>query len=515
MFTLFRAHTMTDQQPLLDVQGLRKSFGGTPVLTRVDLALLAGEVHVLLGENGAGKSTLTKILSGVHSPDAGKILLAGRPVTFRNPAEAQNAGIALMHQEPQFFPELTIAENIFLGRQPTRGPLKAVDWNTMNRQAAALLDDLGVSLDPKRRMQGLSVASQQMVEMARALSLDARVLIMDEPTAALTPGEVADLFRIMRQVKAKGAAVVFISHRLEEVFEIGDRITVLRDGAMVGTVLPRETDRDEIIRLMVGREITTLYEKTGVPAGEVRLQVEDLTLPGRFSAVSFTVRSGEIVGLAGLVGAGRTEVAESIFGIRLGVRGTVRVGGEIVTIRSPQKALKAGLAYVPEDRQRHGLLLPVSIAQNITLPQLRRFARRGWMQSKRERTAAHDITSKLHLRAARDMNQPVGELSGGNQQKVSLAKWLLTQPRVLILDEPTRGIDIGAKAEVHRLMGELAAQGIAILMISSDLPEVLALSDRVLVMREGRLTGEFSRDEATQENIMAAATGQATAGVQT
>ena len=492
----------------LEAQNIRKSYGGSPVLTDVNFTLRSGEVHVLLGENGAGKSTFTKILSGVTPPDSGTMLLGGVPVTFPTPAHAQNAGIALMHQEPLVFPELTVAENIFLGRQPVRGLLSAVDWREMNRQAEALIGTLGITLDCRARMQGRSVAAQQMTEVARALSVQARVLIMDEPTAALTPGEVADLFRITRQLREQGAAIIFISHRLEEVFEIGDRITVLRDGAMVGTVTPQETTRDEIIRMMVGRPLSALFEKREAEPGAARLTVEDLTLPGRFAKISFEARAGEIVGMAGLVGAGRTEIAEAIFGVRAYSAGTVQIDGATVRLKNPQQAVKAGLAYVPEDRQKHGLLLPLPIARNITLPRLREFARRGWMQNRRETSAAETITTKLQLRGARNVSQPVGELSGGNQQKVSLAKWLLTPPKVLILDEPTRGIDIGAKAEVHRLMGELATQGMAILMISSDLPEVLAMSDRILVLREGRLTGHFARADATQERIMAAATGQ-------
>ena len=494
----------------LEARAVCKAYGGIPVLTGVEFTLRPSEVHVLLGENGAGKSTFTKILSGVTQPDSGAILLDGKSVVFATPAQAQNAGIALMHQEPLVFPELTVAENIFLGRQPTRGPFRAVDWREMNRQAETLIVSLGVALDPRARMQGLSVAAQQMTEVARALSLHARVLIMDEPTAALTPGEVADLFRITRQLREQGAAIIFISHRLEEVFEIGDRITVLRDGAMVGTVAPQDTTRDEIIRMMVGRPLAALFEKRDAEPGAVRLKVDGLTLPGRFADISFEVRAGEIVGMAGLVGAGRTEVAEAIFGVRSPAAGTVQLDGATVRLKNPQQAVKSGLAYVPEDRQKHGLLLPLPIAQNITLPRLREFARMGWMQNRREQQAAETITARLQLRGARNVMQAVGELSGGNQQKVALAKWLLTPPKVLILDEPTRGIDIGAKAEVHRLMSELAQQGMAILMISSDLTEVLAMSDRIVVLREGHLTGRFARADATQERIMAAATGQTT-----
>lgn len=500
-------------QPLLSARGISKAFGGTPVLQNVSLDLMPGEVHVVLGENGAGKSTFNKILSGVYTPDSGEILLDGRKVALSSPAAAQECGIALLPQEPSVFPDLDIAENIFMGRQPTNGPLRGLNWRAMYDQAHELLTSLGVHLDPRRRMGGLSVAAQQMVEMARAMSQNARVLILDEPTASLSPDEVADLFRIVRQLRERGAAIVFISHRLEEVFDIGDRITVLRDGEFIRTVLPRETTREEIIRMMVGRELSSLFEREQGTIGAPLLQVTGLSRRGYFRDISFEVRRGEIVGLAGLVGAGRTEVAEAIFGVTPLDSGTVQLDGKAIAIKSPRDAVKLGLAYVPEDRQAHGLLLPMSIAHNVTLPVLREFARAGWLNQRRERSVAGDYTTRLHLRAARSVDQAASELSGGNQQKVVLAKWLLTQPRVLILDEPTRGIDIGAKAEVHRLMGELAHQGLAILMISSELPEILAMSDRVLVMREGRLTGELARTEATQEKIMAAATAHHAAEV--
>lgn len=492
--------------PRLQAKGVSKAFGGNPVLRNVDFDLRAGEIHVLLGENGAGKSTLLKILSGVHRPDAGTILLDGTPVSIPTPAMAQRLGIALLHQEPLVFPNLDIAENIFMGQHPERGLLHAVNWQKIYTEAEALLKELGLKLDPRRRMKGLSVANQQMVEMARALSQQARILIMDEPTASLSPGEVADLFRIMRQLRAQGTAIVFISHRLDEVFEIGDRITVLRDGELVGTALPRESSPEAIIRMMVGRELSALFEKeAGVP-GSVTLKVEGLRLDGRFHDIRFEVCVGEIVGMAGLVGAGRTEVANALFGITPAQAGEISMEGKPISIRSPQAAMQHGMAYVPEDRQHHGLVLPMSIAHNVTLPQLRSFARLGLMQRKQEKVAAQEATTRLQLRGARTVDQAVGELSGGNQQKVSLAKWLLTKPRVLILDEPTRGIDVGAKAEIYHLINELAHQGMAILMISSDLPEILAMSDRVLVMREGRITGRFARQEATQENIMQAAT---------
>ncbi len=476
------------------------------MLEGVDFDLYPGEVHVLLGENGAGKSTLTKIISGVHRPDSGQILIDGSIVHIPSPIAAQKLGIALLHQEPLVFPNLDVAENIYMGRQPVRGAASLIDWKQVYSGAAQHLNELGQNLDPHQSMLGLSVANQQMSEMARALSQQTRILIMDEPTASLSPGEVADLFRIMRQMCAQGTAIIFISHRLDEVFEIGDRITVLRDGEMVGTVLPTETDTENIIRMMVGRPLTALFSKQADTPGEVRLEVRNITSFGNFEDISLSVRSGEIVGIAGLVGAGRTAVANAIFGVDPINSGEVLLDGKPVHIRNPREAVQNGLAYVPEDRQHEGLLLPMSIAENITLPQLRQYARAGWLQKKKERAAAEEVTSRLQLTGARSVHQAVSELSGGNQQKVSLSKWLLTQPEILILDEPTRGIDVGAKAEVYHLMNELAAQGMAILMISSELPEILAMSDRILVMREGRITSEFDREVATQEKVMSAAT---------
>ncbi|BCM93938.1 ribose import ATP-binding protein RbsA [Abditibacteriota bacterium] len=491
---------------LLTARGLCKSFGATPVLTGVDLELFPGEVHVLMGENGAGKSTLLKILSGIHSPDSGEIEVNGKPIVLSSPLVAQEAGIALLPQEPSIFPDLSVAENIFMGRQPLAGPTRAVAWRTMQEEARRLLVSLGVSLDPREKMGALSLAAQGMVEMARALSLNAQILILDEPTAALSPEEARDLFRVVSELRARGVAIVFVSHRLDEVFEIGDRITVLRDGRFISTLLPAQTDADEVIRLMVGREASALYQHESGEPGEVVLDVRDLSRAGFFHDVSLQVRSGEIVGMAGLVGAGRTEVCEAIFGVTRADSGEIHVNGDVLEDHSAQDAVKRGLAYVPEDRNRHGLIQAAPISHNITLPVLREMARLGVIDRKRERATATEMGEKLQLRAARDVDQAAGELSGGNAQKVVLAKWLLTKPRVLILDEPTRGIDIGAKVEVHRLIGELAHNGMGILMVSSDLPEVLAMSDRVLVMREGQVAGEFSRGEASPENVMAAAT---------
>jgi rhamnose transport system ATP-binding protein len=495
---------MSDAAPVIEVRGLSKSFGGVHALREVRLAVRAGEVLALLGENGAGKSTLIKIITGVYQPDAGELLLDGHPAHFTDTRAARDHGVAAIYQEPSLFPDLDVAENIFVGRQPRRGG--RVDWRGMYEEASALLRRLGVRLDPRMKARELSVAQMQMVEIARALSVRARVLIMDEPTSSLTQGEVDELFTIVRQLKESGAAIIFISHRLEELFALADRVTVLRDGAYVDTRPMAGVTTEDLIRLMVGRDLAELFPKQQVEAGDLALEVKSLSLPGRFSDISFQLRRGEILGMAGLVGAGRTEVAEALFGVMPASSGGICIGGQDVTVADPEQAMALGIGYVPEDRKLHGLVLQMSIAQNITLPTLRRFARMGWLSGAAEgRSAAEDAT-RLEVKMS-GVDQPAGQLSGGNQQKVVLAKWLSTRPQVLILDEPTRGIDVGTKAAVHRLMSQLAADGLAILMISSELPEILGMSDRILVMREGRITGTFSRAEATQERLMAAATG--------
>ncbi len=496
------------ERPLLQARGISKAFGVVRVLDEVDFDLRAGEVHSLLGENGAGKSTLLKIFGGVHRADQGEMLYRGEPATVDHPQKARELGIALIHQEPLTFPDLDVAENIFLGHGTTwKSRFIPIKWKDRYREARRLLDELGVRLDPRARVHGLSTADQQMVEMAGALSQNARILLMDEPTASLTPEETRELFRIVQRLREQGTAIVFISHRLEEVFSLSDRITVLRDGKFVATRRKEETSIEEVIRMMVGRPLGKFYEREEAIPGKTLLKVESLGRGRRFSGVSFEVRAGEIVGMAGLVGAGRTDVASAIFGIRPADTGKIEIRGEAVRIDNPAQAIRLKLAYVPEDRQHHGLVLPFSVAGNVTMASLRRLFPRGWLRPPRERELAEDYRTRLSINL-RDTSQPVWELSGGNQQKVVLSKWLITEPEILILDEPTRGIDVGAKQEVHHLMGELCRQGKAVLMISSDLPEVLALSDRILVMREGRLTGHFRREEATAENVMAAATGQ-------
>ncbi|GGQ30375.1 rhamnose transport system ATP-binding protein [Actinomadura coerulea] len=496
--------------PTLALVNVSKSFGAVRALQGVTLELHAGEVHALAGENGAGKSTVVKTFAGVHRPDAGEVRVDGEPVAFNGPADAQAAGVAVIYQEPTLFPDLSVAENIFMGRQP-RGALGRIDRRAMHAETARLFDRLGVALDPQQPARGLSIADQQVVEIAKAISRDARVLIMDEPTAALTGQEVARLFAVTRSLQEHGCAVLFISHRLEEIFEICRRVTTLRDGTYVGTDMVADITPDDLVRRMVGRDLDALYPKQDVTPGEVALKVSRLTREGAFTDVSFEVRRGEIVALAGLVGAGRSEVARAVFGVDRWDAGTVEVGGRALPAGSPTAAMSAGLALVPEDRRQQGLVMDMSIERNMGLTQLkalrRETGRGGLISRKVERDRAADWGLRLQLKYSR-LSDAVGVLSGGNQQKVVLAKWLATEPAVLIVDEPTRGIDVGTKAEVHRLLSELAAQDLAVLMISSDLPEVLGMADRILVMHEGRLTAQIARADATEESVMAAATGR-------
>ncbi|MEO3762400.1 sugar ABC transporter ATP-binding protein [Streptomyces sp. B8F3] len=492
--------------PVLAARGLSKSFGAVRALQDVSLTLHAGEAHALAGENGAGKSTLIKTLAGVHRPDAGRLLLDDAPVAFHGPADARDAGIAVIYQEPTLFPDLSIAENIFMGRQPRR-TLRRIDRASVHDATAALMRRLGVDLDPDRPARGLSIADQQIVEIAKALSFDARVLIMDEPTAALTGSETARLFAVVEALRAEGAAVLFISHRLEEIFRLCRRVTTLRDGRWIATDEVAALTEDDLVRRMVGRDLDELYPKQDAELGETALSVRRLTREGVFHDVSFDVRRGEIVALAGLVGAGRSEVVQAAFGVDTPDAGEVHVAGRPLRRGSPTAAMDAGVALVPEDRRQRGLVMEMSIERNIGLTGLGRLGSAGLVKRTLERGRAADWAAKLRLKYGR-LTDDVGVLSGGNQQKVVLAKWLATEPSVLIVDEPTRGIDVGTKAEVHRLLSELAAGGLAVLMVSSDLPEVLGMADRVLVMHEGRLVAEIPRAEATEESVMTAATGR-------
>jgi rhamnose transport system ATP-binding protein len=497
--------------PLISARGISKSFAAIEVLRDVDLDLRRGEIHALLGENGAGKSTFAKILAGVHRPTRGTLSLNGEQVDINSPITAQKLGITLIHQEPISFPDLSVAENLVLGR--TRGAaLGRVRWAEMTREARQLMDLLGVRIDVTKPMRGLSIADQQMVEIARALASDSRLIIMDEPTAPLTPKEVETLFGIARRLRDEGRTIVFISHRLEEVRALCDRVTIFRDGNKVATEEIGNLTDGDIIRLMIGRPLREYMKKQGTSIGEVALMVDGLTLPGVFHDISFEVRKGEIVGLGGLVGAGRTDVARAIFGVAPAASGMVSINGQPVSIREPSQAIALGLAYVSEDRAVSGIFRTLSVEENITAAIPRKIAPGGIIKGALEKALASASVRKLRIRLA-SLRQPIGELSGGNQQKAILARWLLTDPSVLILDEPTRGIDIGVKAEFYEMIGELAAGGRAILLISSELPELLALCDRVLVMSEGRLTANIARADATQEAIMSAAVPRSTQAV--
>jgi len=482
-----------------------KSFGAVRALVDGDIALFPGEVHGLVGENGAGKSTLVKILAGVHRPDAGRLVLDGEDAIFDNAKQSQAAGIAIIFQEPTLFPDLSVAENIFVGVQPLKR-FRRIDARRMRREAASVFQQLGVRIDPDRLARGLSIADQQLVEIAKALTANARVIVMDEPTAALTTTEVEQLFRIVETLRARGNAVLFVSHRLEEIFALCQRVTVMRDGRHVLTQPIEELTVQSVIRAMVGRDMSALFPKVPSEAGEVVLNVERLTREGVFTDVSFEVRSGEIVALAGLVGAGRTEVARAIFGIDRWDAGTVEIDGRRLPPGSPTAAMGAGIGLVPEDRRQQGLVMDFSIERNVALASLGTVRRAGIIPRGAERRFARDWALRLQLKYSR-LTNPVWTLSGGNQQKVVLAKWLARRPRLLIVDEPTRGIDVGTKAEVHRLLSELASQGVAVLMISSELPEVLGMADRIVVLFEGRITREFARAEADEDSIMSAATG--------
>ncbi|MFJ2558356.1 MULTISPECIES: sugar ABC transporter ATP-binding protein [unclassified Streptomyces] len=504
---------MSHPDELLRVEGIRKTFPGVVALDSVDFDLRRGEVHVLLGENGAGKSTLIKMLSGAYRPDTGRVLVDGEEVRIHGAQDAERLGIATIYQEFNLVPDLTVAENIFLGRQPRRFGL--IDRKKMEADAATLLERVGVTTPPHTKVRELGIARLQMVEIAKALSLDARVLVMDEPTAVLTSEEVEKLFRIVRTLREEGVGIVFITHHLEEIAALGDRVTVLRDGRSVGQV-PASTPEDELVRLMVGRSIEQQYPRRRAETGTALLSVSGLTRQGVFHDVGFEVRAGEVVGIAGLVGAGRTEVVRAVFGADHYDSGTVRVGGTPLPRYDVGAAMAAGIGLVPEDRKGQGLLLDASVAENLGLVTLRSATRGGLVDRKAQHTAAARMAGQLGVRMA-GLEQRVGTLSGGNQQKVVIGKWLLADVRVLILDEPTRGIDVGAKVEIYQLINELTAAGHAVLMISSDLPEVLGMSDRVLVMAQGRIAGELDAGEATQDAVMALAvsTGPPAAGATT
>ena len=489
-----------DAAPIVALRGIEKSFGPVQVLRGVDFDLRPGEVHALMGENGAGKSTMIRLMSGAHQPNTGTVEVDGSPVRFAGPGEAKAAGIAVVHQELLLFPAMTVAENIFLGHAPRNGR-GLLDWNEMRRKARAILDRLDCpELDVDDKVSHLSVANRQRVEIARALSRDARVLIMDEPTAALAEADVRRLLDVVRSLRSEGVGIVYVSHRMNEIFEIADRITVLRDGKTIDTRNADDVTEAALVSMMVGRDIDQLFPKDTIPLGETVLEVRNLAHAGKVRDVSFSVRAGEILGIAGLVGSGRTELAQTIFGVTPATSGDILIDGAPVSVGSVREAIAHRIAYVPEDRAQHGLVRPQTIRENVSMAILNRLTRRGVVDTARETQIAADAIQRFAIRA-RGPGQVVAQLSGGNQQKVVIAKWLATDPRILILDEPTRGVDVGAKTEIHKLMNQLAAQGLAIIMISSELPEVLGMSDRVLVMNGGRMSAILPRAQATPEAV--------------
>ncbi|MCX7276000.1 MAG: sugar ABC transporter ATP-binding protein [Burkholderiales bacterium] len=496
---------------VLEMRGITKSFPGVKALDGVQLQVRKGSVHVLVGENGAGKSTLMKILSGEHAVDSGEIFFQGTQLGQQNTRAALELGIAMIHQELSPVLDMTIAENIFLGREPmqTRWLGLFVDFERMARETQALLDRLGLPYRAEQKMRELSIAGMQLVEIAKAISRHAALVIMDEPTSAISDTEVAMLFRQIADLKARGVAMIYITHKMDEIFQIADDITIIRDGQYVDSGPASSYDQHKLIGLMVGRTISSIFPKETVPLGELALSVRGATRHGVFQNISFDVRQGEIVGLAGLIGAGRTEVARAIFGLDRLDKGEIWLNGQKLTLNQPSDAIQQGIAMVSEDRKAEGLVLCRSVQENISLANLEKFAPGLLLDLQAETEAGQKMRSMLQIKTA-DLNTVVGTLSGGNQQKIAIAKWLLRDLKVLILDEPTRGIDVGSKSEIHRLMTQFAKQGLAIIMISSELPEILGMSDRVVVMQEGHMRGELTRANATQENIMALATGAKT-----
>jgi len=492
-------------KPLLEIKHISKRFDTTQALDDVSLDLYPGEIHALMGENGAGKSTLIKIMTGVYHPDEGEMLLDGKPIRVANSVDAQAYGIAAIYQEPMVYPDLNVAENIFISHR-SHGVI--VNWRKMYQDAGEILAKLDVKLDVRMPARGLTLAAQQTIEIAKAISLNVRVLIMDEPTASLSAHEAEQLFILTRSLRDQGVSILYISHRMEEVFEIADRVTVFRDGRRISTLPRNEITKEKAIRDMVGRKIEDFFVKSAGQRSELLMSVRDLNKENVFSRINFEVYRGEVLGFAGLVGSRRTDVGLALFGVEPADSGEIILNGKAEKIRSSEQALRMGIAYMTEDRRQIGLTMPMSITSNISLPMLCQYLSRfGLIQRRGEEATAEHYRERLSIRTP-SIQHPVAMLSGGNQQKVMLSKWLNTRPQILILDEPTRGIDVGAKAEVHHIINELAAQGLGLILISSDMPEILAMSDRILVMREGRQMGVFTRAEATQETILTAAMGQ-------
>ncbi|NLL67242.1 MAG: sugar ABC transporter ATP-binding protein [Clostridiaceae bacterium] len=489
---------------ILEMKDIHKSFPGVYALNGVNLDLIQGEVHALLGENGAGKSTLIKVLAGIHSVDKGEVFINGAKCRIDNVQDSQKHGISVIHQELCLVPNMTVTENIFLGREIYKAGF--LDKRSMHIKAQNLFDSLQLNIKVDVKVSSLSVAQQQMVEIAKALLVDSAIIVMDEPTSSLTEKEVEMLFKTIRELKAKNISVIYISHKLEELFQITDRVTVLRDGKYIGTKITKNTTKDELISMMVGRELTEYYTKSKHDFGDVILKVENLSKANVLDNISFNLRKGEILGISGLVGAGRTELARAIFGIDRFDSGTVTLEGKVMKIKSPKEAMDSGIALVPENRKEQGMFSIKSVSYNITLLVLDKFIKMAKVHNNLEEQITDEYVQKLSIKTPSN-EQPVGNLSGGNQQKTVIAKWLATMPKVLILDEPTRGVDVGAKAEIYSIMSMLAEQGVGIIMISSELPEIINMSDRVLVMNKGRITGILEREELSQERIMQYATG--------
>lgn len=491
--------------PLLTLTGVTKTFPGVRALSDVSLKLYPGQVTALVGENGAGKSTVVKILTGIYQPDAGDMRIAGQEIRFPTPQSAESAGVTAIHQETVLFDELSVAENIFLGHAP-RGRFGLIDTVEMAAKANRILAGIDANIDPRAKLKDLGTANKHLVAIARALSIDARVVIMDEPTAALSHKEIEELYELVERLKSQGKAILFISHKFEEIFRIADFYTVYRDGQIVGEGAISEVTEPELVKLMVGRDVSQIFPERDRNVGDEILVVEGYEHPTEFAGIGFALRRGEILGFYGLVGAGRSEFMQALFGITRPASGSVRIEGAEIDIRSPADAVESGIVYVPEDRGRQGAIGALPIFQNVTLPSLAQTSRNGFIRLAEEFRLAREYGERLDLRAA-SLDTDVGNLSGGNQQKVVIAKWLATRPRVIILDEPTKGIDIGSKAAVHAFMSELAAQGLAIIMVSSEIPEVMGMSDRVIVMREGRIAAELSGDELSPEVLVRHAAG--------
>ena len=489
----------------IEMRGIDKLFGSNQVLKQAGFTLESGEVHALMGENGAGKSTLMKILTGVYTKDAGTVLVDGKEVNYKNPQEAEKAGIVFIYQELNVMFDLTVEENLFMGKE-IHGKFGICDKKAMQKKAQEALNILGVNISPKTVMAELSVGQQQMVEICKALMADAKVIIMDEPTAALTQSETVALFKVIESLRKKGVSMVYISHRMEEIFELCDRITVLRDGSYTGVKNIPETNMNEIVKMMIGREIGERYPSRNVKIGKEVLKVKELTRKGTFHDVNFSVRAGEVLGVSGLMGAGRTEIMQAIFGNLSYESGTIEIDGKEVKISNPRQAMEHGIGFITEDRKTEGLMLDKSIRENISLCNLRRISKSSVISREAEKNMVAEAIKDLHIKCFGSYHE-CNNLSGGNQQKVVLAKWILTNPKILILDEPTRGVDIGAKKEIYSIINKLAAQGVAIIMVSSELPEVLGMSDNIMVVREGEVRGIISYEEANQERVMTLATG--------